>query len=318
VIVYRCAPNLCRINPDGSGQAQLTSDGATAAYHGGSLSHDGMRMAFTRDTEDLFVGDGSAQNPVGPISRTAQVAKISFDGTKVADVEDYTSAGYGFALCTFATTGSTDRSCGGTALFPSWTPDGQLVASQKGPGGNDRICVYVIASGGSGCQRDVAVDPASNLEESAVSPDGTTLAVIAVAPGSANSVAGHLVLYDMASGAPIRTLTSGSGDESPAWSPDGTRLVFARGGALFVIASTAAPGAEHQLVAGGDTPTWGGSDPTSGGGTPGAGGTPGGGGSVTKAKAKARCHTVIKRVHGKRRRVRVCTKPAKKHKKPGH
>jgi hypothetical protein len=258
-IVYRCAPNLCRINGDGSGQSQLTSDGAGAAYHGASLSPDGTHMAFTRDTEDLFVADGNAQNPVGPLTRTATVAKISFDGTTVAYVEDF---GLEFSLCTKPAMGSPEQpqTCTGTtAGFPAWGPSGEMVASEPEKG-IDRVCVYIVADvEPRGCQRTVAEDPANNLEESAVSPDGSTLAAIAVAPGSANPAAGHLVLYDMASGALTRTLTSGTGDETPAWSPDGTHIAFARSGALFVTASTGAPGSEHQIAAG-DAPTWGGSE----------------------------------------------------------
>lgn len=282
VIVYRCAPDLCRINGDGTGQAQLTSDGATAAYHGASLSQDGTRMALTRDTEDLFIADGNAQNPAGPLNRFATVAKISFDGTMVAYEEDYTILGFGFSLCTKPTTGSTEQTCSGTEVgFPAWTPTGQIVASKR-ESGIDLICVYLVAEIG-GCQRTVATEAPNNLEESAVSPDGSTLAVISVPPGSPTLAGGHLVLYDMASGALIRTLTSGTSDESPAWSPDGTHIVFARSGALFVIAAAGSPGSEHQIVSGGDTPTWAGSEAaiSGGGGTTGGGGGTTGGGAAT-------------------------------------
>ena len=139
----------------------------------------------------------------------------------VACEEDYTILGFGFSLCTKPTTGSTEQTCSGTEVgFPAWTPAGQIVASKR-ESGIDLICVYLVAEIG-GCQRTVATEAPNNLEESAVSPDGSTLAVISVPPGSPTLAGGHLVLYDMASGALIRTLTSGTSDESPAWSPDGT------------------------------------------------------------------------------------------------
>jgi len=303
-IIYRCAPNLCRVNGDGTGQAQLTSDGSTAAYHGASLSQDGTRMAFTRDTEDLFVGDGNAQSPVGPLSRNATVAKISFDGTMVAYIEDF---GLEFSLCTKPATGSLEQpnpTCTGTtAGFPAWGPSGEMVASQPEKG-IDRVCVYIVADvEPRGCQRTVAQDPANNLEESAVSPDGSTLAVISVPPGSPTLAGGHLVLYDMAGGALIRTLTSGTSDESPAWSPDGTHIVFARSGALFVIAATGSPGSEHQIVAGGDTPTWAGSEAATSGG----GGTTGGGGGTTGGGATTPQPPAVTAASLTNRRFRVAT-----------
>ena len=112
-IVYRCGSpaNLCRVNPDGTGQQQLTTDGSSAAYHGASLDLAGDRMVFTRDTSDLFAADGNVHNVVGPISRFATVPKISFDGTQVVDEEYYPSLAE-FAICTFQTTPSTDSSWG--------------------------------------------------------------------------------------------------------------------------------------------------------------------------------------------------------------
>jgi hypothetical protein len=62
----------------------------------------------------------------------------------------------------------------------------------------------------------------------------------------------------MASGARLRDLTAGTDDTAPAWSPDGTNIVFTRAGDLFMIAADGAPGAERLLVQGGRYPTWGG------------------------------------------------------------
>ena len=183
-------------------------------------------MVFTRVTEDLFAADGSAQNVVGPISWFSAVPKISFDGTSVVDEEGYTLSTGQFVICTFSTDGSTTRNCGGPGRFPAFTPSGQIVTSTLN-NGYDRVCLYVI---GTGCTRDLAVDASNDLDEAAVSPDGSTLAVVVVTPAGPDPAGGHIALYDMSTGQPLRQLTAGTTDETPAWSPDGSRIVFSRDG----------------------------------------------------------------------------------------
>ena len=258
-IVYRCGSpaELCRINPDGTGQQQLTSDGATAAYHGASLDPAGTRMVFSRDTSSLYASDGNVQNVVGPISTFSQTPKISFDGTMAVDTEFFPSVDE-FAVCTFSTSnpGSDNewgRQCNGAGRFPAFTPSGQIVASILN-NGHDEICLYAAGS----CASDLAVDPSRSLDEAAVSPDGKTLAVVAIQPGGSDPAGGHIALYSMSTGQLIGNLTNGTTDETPAWSPDGTRIVFSRNRSLYVIAAAGPAGSEKLLVSGGDTPTWGG------------------------------------------------------------
>jgi Tol biopolymer transport system component len=63
------------------------------------------------------------------------------------------------------------------------------------------------------------------------SPNGGSIAFVSKREGYAH-------IYVMkADGSDIRRLTSGNTDDSrPSWSPDGRRIVFSRGGALFSIA----------------------------------------------------------------------------------
>ena len=284
-IIYRCGnpANLCEINADGTGQKQLTTDGASAAYHGASIDLAGDRMVFSRDTSNLFAADGNAKNVVGPISTYAQTPKISFDGTRVVDAEYFpTDSAYG--ICSFQTTPSSDpnwgRQCGVGFTFPAFGPGGEIVASTVA-NGHEIVCLVVP---GQFCSRNVATDPSHDLLEAAISPDGQTLAVVAVTPGGSDPAGGSIVLYSMSSGTLLRSLTNGTVDETPAWSPDGTQIVFSRSGSLYTISSSGSPGSEHLLVSGGDTPTW---SPAT---IPTAGPNPG---STSSVPGKPQIHTQI-------------------------
>ena len=260
VIVYVCTSgstsNLCQINSDGSHETQLTSNGS---YLSASLDPAGTRMVFDRGSA-LYAADGTAQNAVGPISNASSVAKISSDGTTGVDDEDYSDLGEGLLVCTFATTGGSITECGFQAMFPTFTPSGEIVASfLDHTSGQYFVAEYAVgATFGGADPPTLASDPSGSLLESAVSPDGTTLAVV-VTPNS-SSAGGYIALYSMTTGQFIRQLTNGTSDEDPAWSPDGTQLVFARGDSLYTTSVNASPGDEKLLVSNGEAPTWGGPD----------------------------------------------------------
>jgi hypothetical protein len=89
VIVYDCAPNLCRIAPDGTGMTHLTSDGqagTSMAYGGPSLSRDGSKLAFAFNNH-IFVSDANANNRGAPIATTGLSALMRPDGGQLAEFE---------------------------------------------------------------------------------------------------------------------------------------------------------------------------------------------------------------------------------------
>ena len=102
------------------------------------------------------------------------------------------------------------------------------------------------------CERDVARDPTQDLFNPAFSPDGTLAAV--VRSPSTTIGAGAIVIYDAATGAPVRQLVGGENTQ-PTWSPDGKRIAFERGGDLYVARAAGAP-REHRILKGGAQPTW--------------------------------------------------------------
>ena len=125
-IVYRCGTtvvNLCRTNANGSGQAQLTSEGS---FEDVSLDPAGTRMVFERGSA-LYAANELAQSPVGPLSNAATVAKISFDGSSVVDAEDYGPDG--LLVCVLPTSLPPSPNCSYQAQFPTFTPGGELIAS---------------------------------------------------------------------------------------------------------------------------------------------------------------------------------------------
>ena len=60
-------------------------------------------------------------------------------------------------------------------------------------------------------------------------------------------------MYDAATAAPVRTLTSGQ-DSQPSWSPDGRFMAFARGNDIYVV--PAAGGTARRVLTGGQQPVW--------------------------------------------------------------
>jgi Tol biopolymer transport system component len=107
----------------------------------------------------------------------------------------------------------------------------------------------------AGCVRSVAIDPARWLDDPAGSADGKRVAAVA-RPGSGSApgaVAGPIVLFDAATGARLRDLTSGP-DIDPAFSPDAKRVAFVRGRDLYVV--SASTGSARRLARNVSSPAW--------------------------------------------------------------
>ena len=89
-LLYRCAGNICRAAPDGTGRQQLTTDGRPEgpAYTWLSATRDGSRIAVSKATY-AYVLDRSGRPLGGPLPRggAALVAQIAPDGSRVATLE---------------------------------------------------------------------------------------------------------------------------------------------------------------------------------------------------------------------------------------
>jgi dipeptidyl aminopeptidase/acylaminoacyl peptidase len=267
-LLYRCGGNICRAASDGTGRQQLTTDGP---YSWLSATRDGSRMAVSKATY-AYVLDRYGR-PVGgalPRGGAALVAQIAPDGSQVATLEllgelapppfmappgTPPTLGLHSYLFTAAPDGSGRDVVARDVVDTAWLR-GRLLRSDGStqPPYPRGLCL-LASNTDFACERDVARDPANDLSAPAVSPDGRLVAV-ARSPAAQHRGVGPIVLYDVASGRPVRALTTGAGDGLPAFSPDGRRLAFNRGDDVYVIAADGAPGSERRVVAGGLQPVW--------------------------------------------------------------
>ncbi len=135
---------------------------------------------------------------------------------------------------------------------PTWSPDGSFIAYDKpGPGGED---IYVMASSGGDPLRLTRSPPSNTFPR--WSPTGQVIAFVS------SRGAETAICLIPALGGPARELVRitdwiGNALGAMPWSPDGTKLLFSRGGALWKI--DIGTGEEARLTdpdVGGAAGTW--------------------------------------------------------------
>jgi TolB protein len=154
------------------------------------------------------------------------------------------------------------------ASSPAWSPDGTRIAysAQTGTEEEDQTLseIYVMNADGTGQERlttndDFDADPVW-------SPDGARLAFTQATGVGTDAVRSGIAVMD-ADGGPARQITRTRGssfDGAPAWSPDGSRIVFTRAtfgegseDATFDLFTVAPDGtALRKIVSGGGDPSW--------------------------------------------------------------
>ncbi len=274
VLVYSCGSgfaNLCQVNADGSHLKHLTTNGSATAYArkylSPSLSRDGTRLGYLLGYK-LLVLNRVTGHRTGVISHQAMLARISPDGTKVGDIEQFPAAppytGWRSTACVFNSNGlgaEAGRDCEGTTGSFGFTNNNRVLAavSDLYDAGHDRydlgICLLDPVT--SGCDRFLVAQLDYDLSDPAISPNGSLLAVTRSFPGHTQ---GAIALYDYRTGRLVRTLTGGSTDSGPVWSPDGARLAFVRGattGTPKIYSVAMKGGTPRLLVAKGRAVTWG-------------------------------------------------------------
>ena len=270
VLVYSCGAgyaNLCQVNADGHGLKRLAANGSPTVYakryNSPSLSRDGRKLAYLRGYR-LYVQDRVTGHLTRFYMKNAMLARISPDGRRVADLEEFPAAppfsGWVLTVCVFNSNGAgpkAGRDCEGSTPSFGFANDNRVLASVSDQYDSkyDRyekgICMLDPVT--SGCDRWVVFDLGHDLYDPAISPNGKLLAVTRALPGHTE---GQIALYDYATAKLVRTLTQGVTDAGPVWSPDGSKLAFVRAD-RSIYTLRASGGNVRRIVASGRGVTWG-------------------------------------------------------------
>ena len=265
-IVFRCGDNICRVAPDGSDRTRLTKNGRSKgpSYQWLSATRTGSRLGVAFGNR-AYILSGSGRRVRGPFRSSGGavlVAHIRPDGRQLATIElvpetlqflpppappqrvltpylflvRASGAGRDTVARSTATTGWLGR---------------RLMRDENADASPFEQGICLLASNtGFECGRPVAVDPGHDLWGPAASPNGR---FIAAARAPVNRFAGEIAIYRSATGARVRSVTTGTDDSQPSWSPDGKRIVFARRRSLYVVRAT---GGRARRIAAGIQPVW--------------------------------------------------------------
>jgi len=239
------------MNQDGSSLVRLTNNAAN--NENPRWSPDNSRIVFQSDRDNVFSGsadvyvmnaDGSGQTRLTSDVYDDSVPVWSPDGTKIAFQSIRNGVNYQVYVMNADGSGQVNISnSSANGGQPSWSPDGTKIAfaSDRDHAGFSNI--YVMNATGSNQTRLSFSGSGFRDEQPAWSPDGMKLAFTSTRDSvietwqETDDDGGILVrtairsnkeVYVMnADGSAVLRLTNTlENDDSPAWSPDGTKIIF--------------------------------------------------------------------------------------------
>ncbi|PKN90547.1 MAG: hypothetical protein CVU44_23510 [Chloroflexi bacterium HGW-Chloroflexi-6] len=217
-IVFTCyikqIDQICIMNADGSGQAQVTKLEATTFY--ASLSPNGETIYFSSRQSGNFEiysirVDGKKMEQLTKGLGALYAPELSPDGQQIV----FTNGSSGIWAMNIngkARRAITDQN----DIDPTWSPDGSMIAFASSRQGKRQL--FIMNADGSNIRQ------VTNLNDmggrSTWSPDGTKLAFYAGPAGD------HNIYTINIDGTGLAQLTQGGDNLGPSWSPDGNWIAF--------------------------------------------------------------------------------------------
>jgi Tol biopolymer transport system component len=218
------------MNPDGTDRHQLSHD--TVNNFNPAWSADGTRMAFDAagpGGEDIYVmnADGSGEVDITDHPGPDIGPAWSPDGTRIAYWRQTKSLSEHIFVVAANGSHRTQLTFGPEVdNQPAWSPDGSTIAFSSNRDGN--VELYLMNPDGSNVRR-LTNTPGAHEQNPSWSPDGARIAYDSCVspsfpcPGTPNN---EIFTLRLDTGH-VSRLTFVSGiDQNPAWSPDGTQIVF--------------------------------------------------------------------------------------------
>ena len=254
------------MNPDGSGQANLTNNPASDVYP--AWSPDGTKLAFSTNRDgnyEIYVMNADGSTPTRLTTHAANDYQPDWspDGTKLAFMSERDGMRQIYVMNADGTS-QTNLSSNLTKNdeLPHWSSDGTKLAFSRSLGADGNGEVYVMNANGTS-QTNLTNNFAAVDSPADWSPDNTKLLI------SSNRDHLEYELYVMnadGSGTPTRLTNNTDSELVGSWSPDGTKIAFQtnRDGNFEVYAMNADGSSPTNLTNNGNAdgaPSWGGCAP---------------------------------------------------------